>query len=57
MNGGTSISQLMESAHARYEEQEDPLTLQKIHEILQLDPQNVTALSLKNKIGTRGSTS
>jgi serine/threonine-protein kinase len=50
-----TIAQLMESAHTRYEEQEDPLALRKIQEILQLDPQNVTALSLKDKIGTRGS--
>ena len=50
-----TIAQLMESAHARYEEQEDPLALQKIQEILQLDPQNVTALSLKNKIENRRS--
>jgi serine/threonine protein kinase len=50
-----TIAQLMESAHARYEEQEDPLALQKIQEILQLDPQNVTALSLKSKIENRRS--
>jgi serine/threonine protein kinase len=50
-----TIAQLMESAHARYEEQEDPLALQKIQDILQLDPQNVTALALKNKIENRRS--
>jgi eukaryotic-like serine/threonine-protein kinase len=50
-----TIAQLMESAQARYEEQEDPLALQKIQDILQLDPENVTALSLKNKIDNRRS--
>ena len=30
--------QLLESARARYEEEEDPLALQKLQEVLQLDP-------------------
>ncbi len=50
-----TIAQLIESAKARYEEQEDPLALQKVQDILQLDPQNVTALSLKSKIENRRS--
>src|SRR5438105_10067672 len=50
-----TIAQLMESARTRYEEQEDPLALQKLQEVLQLDPQNVAALSLKNKIENRRS--
>ena len=50
-----SISQLLESARARYEENEDPLALQKLQEVLQLDPTNVTALGLKSKIEDRRS--
>ena len=50
-----TITQLLESARARYEEQEDPLALQKIQEVLQLDPQNMAALSLKAKIENRRS--
>jgi serine/threonine-protein kinase len=50
-----SISQLLASARARFEEQEDPLALQKIHEILQLEPDNAPALGLKAKIENRRS--
>ena len=50
-----TITQLMESARARYEEEEDPLALQKIQEVLQLDPQNMAAMSLKAKIENRRS--
>jgi serine/threonine protein kinase len=50
-----TISQLLESARARYEEEEDPLALQKIQEILQLDPNNVAALGLKSRIDDRRS--
>jgi serine/threonine-protein kinase len=50
-----TVAQLLESARARYEEQEDPLALQKIQEILQLDPTNVGALGLKSKIEDRRS--
>ena len=50
-----TISQLLESARARYEEDEDPLALQKLQEVLQLDPTNVTALGLKSKIEDRRS--
>jgi serine/threonine-protein kinase len=49
------LAQLLESARARYEEEEDPLALQKIQEVLQLDPTNVTALSLKGRIEDRRS--
>ena len=50
-----TVAQLLESARARFEEQEDPLALQKIQEILQLDPTNVGALGLKSKIEDRRS--
>jgi serine/threonine protein kinase len=50
-----TISQLLESARARYEEEEDPLALQKIQEILQIDPNNVAALGLKSRIEDRRS--
>jgi serine/threonine protein kinase len=48
-----TIAQLLESARARYEEEEDPLALQKIQEILQLDPNHAAALGLKSKIESR----
>ena len=50
-----TIAQLLESARARYEEEEDPLALLKIQEILELDPNNVAALGLKSKIDDRRS--
>ena len=50
-----TISQLLESARARFEEEEDPLALQKIQEILHLDPNHAAALGLKSKIEDRRS--
>src|SRR5215469_7411289 len=50
-----TIAQLLEGARARFEEEEDPLALQKIQEVLQLDANNVAALSLKSKIEERRS--
>ncbi|HET9360866.1 MAG TPA: protein kinase [Vicinamibacterales bacterium] len=50
-----TIAQLLESARARYEEEEDPLALSKLQEVLQLDPTNVAALGLKSKIEDRRS--
>ena len=50
-----TIAQLLESARARYEEEEDPLALQKLQEILRLDPGNMLALALKSKIEERRS--
>jgi eukaryotic-like serine/threonine-protein kinase len=50
-----TISQLLESARARFEEDEDPLALQKIQEVLQLDANNAAALGLKSKIEDRRS--
>jgi serine/threonine protein kinase len=42
-----TIQQLLQSARTRLEEQEYPLALQKIQEVLQLDSSNAEALSLK----------
>ncbi|HEU4694563.1 MAG TPA: protein kinase, partial [Vicinamibacterales bacterium] len=50
-----TIAQLLESARARYEEDEDPLALSKLQEVLNLDATNVVALSLKSKIDDRRS--
>jgi serine/threonine protein kinase/Tfp pilus assembly protein PilF len=50
-----TVAQLLENARARYEEEEDPLALHKLQEVLQLDPTNVTALGLKSKIDDRRS--
>jgi serine/threonine-protein kinase len=50
-----TIAQLLENAQTRFEEEEDPLALQKIHEILQIDPGNMKALGLKAKIEERRS--
>jgi eukaryotic-like serine/threonine-protein kinase len=50
-----TVAQLLESARARYEEEEDPLALQKLQEVLQLDPTNMAALGLKGKIEARRS--
>jgi serine/threonine-protein kinase len=48
-----TITQLLEAARARYEKEEHPLALQKIQEILQIDPTNAAALGLKSKIEDR----
>jgi serine/threonine protein kinase len=50
-----TIAQLLSSAKARFEEDEDPLALQKIQEILQLEPSNAAAIGLKSKIESRRS--
>jgi serine/threonine protein kinase len=50
-----TIAQLLDSARARYDEDEDPLALSKLQEVLNLDPTNVVALSLKSKIDDRRS--
>jgi serine/threonine protein kinase len=47
------IAQLLSTAKARFEEDEDPLALQKIQEILQLEPGNTAAIGLKSKIESR----
>ncbi len=50
-----TIDQLLDAAKARFEEEEDPLALQKLQEILEMEPDNVSALSLKGKIESRRS--
>jgi serine/threonine protein kinase len=45
-----SILQLLENARTRFEQEEYPLALQKIREVLQLDPENPAALSLRSNI-------
>ena len=50
-----TIAQLLDAAKARFEEEEDPLALQKLQEILEIEPDNSPALSLKNKIEGRRS--
>lgn len=50
-----TLTQLLDAARARFEEEEDPLALQKLQEALQIEPDNATALSLKSKIENRRS--
>jgi len=50
-----TLSQLLDAARARFEEEEDPLALQKLHEALQIEPDNATALALKRRIENRRS--
>ncbi|MGC2061168.1 MAG: protein kinase, partial [Candidatus Sulfotelmatobacter sp.] len=50
-----TLTQLLDAARARFEEEEDPLALQKLHEALQIEPDNATALALKSKIENRRS--
>jgi serine/threonine-protein kinase len=50
-----TLSQLLDAARARFEEEEDPLALQKLHEALQIEPDNAAALSLKSRIENRRS--
>ncbi|MGA7382039.1 MAG: protein kinase [Terriglobales bacterium] len=50
-----TIAQLMEAAKARFEEQEDPLALQKLQDVLEMEPDNAQALSLKSQIENRRS--
>jgi serine/threonine protein kinase len=50
-----TIAQLLDAAKARFEEEEDPMALQKIQELLQMEPDNAQALSLKSKIENRRS--
>ncbi len=50
-----TISQLLDAAKARFEDDEDPLALQKLQEVLQMEPDNSTALTLKSKIENRRS--
>lgn len=45
-----SIRELLESARMRFEEEEYPLALQKVKEVLDLDPQNSDAKQLREEI-------
>jgi serine/threonine-protein kinase len=45
-----TIRQLIESARTRMEEDEFPLALQKIQDVLNIDPSNVDALSIRSQI-------
>lgn len=44
------VMQLLESARTRFEEKEYPLAMQKVEEVLQLEPDNASALALKKNI-------
>src|SRR5579863_9706334 len=48
-----TIAQLLEAAKARFEEEEDPLALQKLQDILEMEPDNAQVLSLKSQIEKR----
>src|SRR5271169_1511048 len=50
-----TIAQLLEAAKARFEESEDPLALQKLQDILEMEPDNAQALSLRSQIENRRS--
>jgi serine/threonine-protein kinase len=50
-----TLAQLLDTARSRFEEEEDPLALQKLQEALQIEPDNATALALKSKIENRRS--
>ncbi|MGB8988779.1 MAG: protein kinase [Candidatus Sulfotelmatobacter sp.] len=50
-----TLSQLLDAARARFEEEEDPLALQKLQEALQIEPDNAIALALKSRIENRRS--
>jgi eukaryotic-like serine/threonine-protein kinase len=50
-----TLGQLLDAAKARFEEEEDPLALQKLQEALQIEPDNAAALALKSKIENRRS--
>ncbi len=48
-----TLQQLMSSARRRFDEEEYPLALQKIQEILDLDPTNAEAVNLRENIESR----
>ncbi|MGI8741991.1 MAG: protein kinase domain-containing protein [Bryobacteraceae bacterium] len=50
-----TIRQLLESAHIRLEQEEHPLALQKIQEVLQIDPDNPEALRMRQEIESQRS--
>jgi eukaryotic-like serine/threonine-protein kinase len=50
-----TLAQLLDAARARFEEDEDPLALQKLQDALQIEPDNAIALAMKSKIENRRS--
>jgi len=50
------VQQLLESARTRLEEEEYPLALQKVQEVLDLDPENAAALALKTTVENKRAT-
>jgi serine/threonine protein kinase len=48
-----TVEQLLETAQSRIEAEEYPLALQKIYEVLQLDPLHAQALALKSSVENR----
>ncbi len=50
-----TIRQLLESARTRFEQEEYPLALQKIQEVLRIEPDNADALGLKRDIDSHRS--
>ena len=47
------IHQLLDSARTRFEEKEYPLALQKVQQVLDLEPDSAVALALRNSIETK----
>ena len=50
-----TLAQLLDAAGARFDQEEDPLALQKLQEALEIEPDNATALALRSKIESRRS--
>ena len=50
-----TVAQLMDAARARFDEEEDPMALQKLQELLQIEPDHAAALTLKRRIESRRS--
>ncbi len=48
-----NVRQLLDNAHVRMEEEEYPLALHKVEDVLEVDPANKEALSLKKQIEQR----
>ena len=45
-----TIRQLLDSARTRFDEDEFPLALQKVQEVLEVDPANMEAITIRSKI-------
>jgi hypothetical protein len=50
-----TVAQLLEAARARFDQEEDPMALQKLQELLQMEPDHALALALKSRIESRRS--